>query len=92
MQSNDRRTSAAQIRVIGKSRLNLHTVDDILRQLGTKRENFVLLLTDAARYMSLAGKTLKELHRTLMQVTCIAYLYYITALCEFVLSSEIFMT
>ena len=44
MQSNDRRTSAAQIRVIGKSRLNLHTVDDILRQLGTKRENFVLLL------------------------------------------------
>ena len=26
----------------------VHTVDDILRQLGTKRENFELLLTNAA--------------------------------------------
>ena len=39
----------------------LHTVDDILRQLEIKRENFALFLTDAARNMSLAGKTLKEL-------------------------------
>ena len=46
----------------------LHTVDDVLRQLGTKRENFGLLLTDAARYMSLAGKTLKELCPILMHV------------------------
>ena len=29
----------------------LHTVDDILRQLEMKRENFLLFLTDAARYM-----------------------------------------
>ena len=34
----------------------LHTVDDILRKLGTKRENFALLLTDAARYVCLTGK------------------------------------
>ena len=39
------------------SSIILHTVDDILRQLETKRENFSLFLTDAARYMSSAGKT-----------------------------------
>ena len=38
----------------------LHTVNDILRQLEIKRENFSVFLTDAARYKSLAGKTLKE--------------------------------
>ena len=37
-----------------------HAVEDVLRQLGTKRENFALLLADAARYISLAGKALKE--------------------------------
>ena len=52
----------------------LHTVDDILRQLETKRKNFALFLTHAARYMSLAGKTLKELYPFLMHVTCVAHL------------------
>ena len=33
-------------------------MDDVLRQLGTKRENFALLLTDAAWYMFLVGKAL----------------------------------
>ena len=47
-------------------------MDNVLRQVGTKRENFGLLLTDAALYMSLAGKTLKELYPTLMHVTCIS--------------------
>ena len=42
------------------SSIILHTVDDILRQLEIKRHNFSLFLTDAARYMSLAGKTLKK--------------------------------
>ena len=50
----------------------LRAVDNVLRQPGTNRENFAVLLTDAARYMSLAGKTLKELYPTLMHVTCIA--------------------
>ena len=59
-----------------KSGFILQTVDDILRQLGTKRENFALLLTDTAHYMFLAGKTLKELHPTLMHVTCIAHLLH----------------
>ena len=56
------------------SSIILHTVDDILRQLEIKRENFSLFLTDAARYMSSAGKTLKELYSSLMHVTCVAHL------------------
>ena len=51
------------------SSIILHTVDDILRQLEIARENFLLFLTDAARHMSLAGKTLKELYPSLMHVT-----------------------
>ena len=58
------------------SSIILHTVDDILRQLEIKRENFSLFLTDAARYMSLAGKTLKELYPSLMHVTCVAHLLH----------------
>ena len=38
------------------SSIILHTVDDILRQPKIKRENFSLLVTDAARCMSLAGR------------------------------------
>ena len=58
------------------SSIILHTVDDILRQLEIKRENFSLFLTDAARYMPLAGKTLKELYPSLMHVTCVAHLLH----------------
>ena len=54
----------------------LHTVNDTLRQLEIKRENFSLFLTDAARYMSSAGKTLKELYPSLMHVTCVAHLLH----------------
>ena len=62
------------------SSIMLHTVDDILRQLEIKRENFSLFLTDAARYMSLAGKTLKELYPSLMHATCVAHLLHNCAL------------
>ena len=58
------------------SSIILHTVDDILQQLEIKRENISLFLTDAARYMSLPGKTLKELYPSLMHVTCVAYLLH----------------
>ena len=54
----------------------LHTVNDILRQLEIKCENFSLFLTDAAQYKSLAGKTLKELYPSLMHVTCVAHLQH----------------
>ena len=72
------------------SSIILHTVDDILRQLEIKRENLLLFLTDAARYMSLAGKTVKELYPSLMHVTSLRT-YYITALCVCVLISKILM-
>ena len=58
------------------SSIILHTVDDIMRQLEIKRENFSLFLTDAARYMSSARKTLKELYSSLMHVTCVAHLLH----------------
>ena len=58
------------------SSIILHTMDDILRQLEIKRKNFLLFLTGAARYMSLAGKTLKELYPSLMHVTCVAHLLH----------------
>ena len=54
----------------------MHTVDDILPQLEIKRQNFSLFLTDAARYVSLAGKILKELYPSLMHVNCVALLLH----------------
>ena len=51
-------------------------MDDILRQLDTKRKNFSLFLTDAAQCMSSAEKTLKELYPSLMHVTCVAHLLH----------------
>ena len=67
------------------------TLDGILRQLEIKRDNFLLFLTDAARYMSLAGKTLKELYPSLMHVTCVAHLLHNCALCVCVLILNILM-
>ena len=58
------------------SSIILYTVDDILRQLEIKRDNFSLFLTDPARYKSLAGKTLKQLYPSLMHVTCVAHLLH----------------
>ena len=49
---------------------------DVLRKLGTQRVEFLLLLSHAARYMCLAGKTLKKLYPCLMHVTCIAHLIH----------------
>ena len=39
------------------SSIILHTVDVTLRQLEIKREKFLLFLTSAARYISMAGNT-----------------------------------
>ena len=58
------------------SSIILHTVDDILRQLEIECINFSLFLTDAAQYMSLAGKTLKELYPFLIHVNCFAHLLH----------------
>ena len=56
------------------SSIILHPVNNILRQLEIKRENFSLFLSDAARYMSLAGKALKKLYLSLMHVNYVAHL------------------
>ena len=58
------------------SSIIVHTVDDISRQLEIKRKNFLSFLTDAAWYMSLTRKTLKELYPSLMHVNCVAQLLH----------------
>ena len=51
-------------------------MNDILRQLEIKRGSFSLFLIDAAGYMSLVGKTLKEFYPSLMHVNCVAHLLH----------------
>lgn len=57
-----------------------HIIDDIIKKLKINRENFLLLLSDAARYMSSAGKTLKVLYPSLQHVTCLLHLLHNCAL------------
>lgn len=47
-------------------------VDDAMRLLSTavRREDFLLLVTDAAKYMVKAGRLLKVLYPFLLHVTC----------------------
>lgn len=58
----------------------IHIIDDTIRYLNTDRENFCLLISDAAPYMISAAKTLKELYTQLFHVTCIAHLLHNCAL------------
>ena len=58
------------------SSIILHMVDNILRLLEIKPKNFSMFLTDADRYMSSAGKTLKKLYPFLMHVNCVAHLLH----------------
>ena len=51
-------------------------IDDAVHSLGVARENFCLLLTDAARYITAAGVLLKKLYPRLFQVTCMAHLLH----------------
>lgn len=55
-------------------------IDDALRFLEIPRSHFVLLLSDAARYMQLSGRLLKDLYPFLYHVTCIAHLLHNSAL------------
>ena len=55
-------------------------IDDCLRILDVARNNFCLLLSDAARYMQAAGQTLKNMYPQLFHVTCIAHLLHNCAL------------
>ena len=51
----------------------IHAVDDAIRTLQTKRDDFVLLLTDAARYMTAAGRVVKQTYTRLFHITCVAH-------------------
>ena len=54
----------------------VQSVDDAVRLLQVSRENFVLLLSDAARYMTAAGRLLQQLYTRLFHVTCTAHLLH----------------
>ena len=55
-------------------------IDDAVYSLGVARENFCLLLTDTARYMTAAGVLLKKLYSRLFQVTCMGHLLHTCAM------------
>ena len=69
-------------------------MDDIERQLGTKRENFPLLLTDQAHYMSFAGRTLKKYMFKIpfFDDRPAFHTYFIIGFCEDVLTLKMLMT
>ena len=48
-------------------------VDDAIRTLQTDRVNFVLLLTDAARFMTAAGRVVKQTYPRLFRITSVAH-------------------
>jgi len=49
-------------------------VDDAVRTLGTNRNSFFLLLSDAAKYMLAADAIPKSPYPKLFHVTCVAHL------------------
>lgn len=51
-------------------------VDDVIRQLDCPREKFILMQSDAARYMTAAARTLKSLYPKMRHVTCAAHLIH----------------
>ena len=54
----------------------VHLIDNLLREFAVEREDFCLLLSDAARYMTAAGNVLKELYPRLLHVTCVSHLFH----------------
>ena len=51
-------------------------IDDIMRKLDITRENFLLLLSDAASYMTACTATLKVLYPGLFHVTCLVHMLH----------------
>ena len=51
-------------------------VDDCLKEMVITREMFLLLLSDAAKYMLKASDTLKIMYQRLLQFTCTAHLLH----------------
>ena len=51
----------------------VYVVDEAIHTLQTDRDNLVLLLTDAARYMTAAGCMVKQTYPRLFHITCVAH-------------------
>ena len=51
-------------------------LDDALKSYNIQRENFLLLITDAARYMVAGGKTLSILYPSMTHITCLLHLLH----------------
>ena len=51
-------------------------IDDALKKVDIQRNNFVLLLSDAARYMTASTATLKIMYPQLFHITCVARLLH----------------
>lgn len=51
-------------------------IDDALKKMDIPRNNFLLLLSDAARYMTSCTATLKLLYPQLFHITCAAHLLH----------------
>lgn len=58
------------------AQLIIHQVDDAVKDLGVARQDFSLLVSDAARYMVCAAQALKQLYPTLFHVPCVAHLLH----------------
>lgn len=52
------------------------TIDDVLKENQIDRSNFLLLLSDAARYMVAAGNALKMMYPKLHTITCISHMLH----------------
>eukprot|EP00477_Mikrocytos_mackini_P003746 GAHX01005035.1.p1 GENE.GAHX01005035.1~~GAHX01005035.1.p1 ORF type:complete len:355 (-),score=57.38 GAHX01005035.1:2-1066(-) len=52
------------------------TIDEALKKFEIKRENFYLLISDAARYMEKAASLLKNFYPSLINITCLSHLLH----------------
>lgn len=51
-------------------------IDEIIKEYEINRNDFLLLLSDAARYMTAAGATLKVIYPNLFHVLCVSHLMH----------------
>ena len=58
------------------SNIIAQAIDDSVRNLGINRSFFCLLLSDATKYMTAAGITLKSMYPKMFHVTCVAHLLH----------------
>ena len=64
------------LKCASKSNIIAQAVDDAVRRVEINKSFLCLLLSDAAKYMIVAGITLKSLYPKLFYVTCVAQLLH----------------